>query len=106
MTVFDALALSQGVRRGEVQLLGKVVYHRQQNTVSLHWQPLTGESPSACLARCRLRLKRALQARLKAMEESPYWTLSPEEYEQFCAKYGRYAQLLEAAPSADEPEQA
>ena len=74
--------------------MGKVVFHRPAGNVSVYWEPLTGESPEVLLTRYREALTNALEARLKAMDESPYWNLTPGEYDAFCAKYSRYAELL------------
>lgn len=93
-SVLDALAIAQAVRKGEARLLGKVVFHRPAGNVSVYWEPLTCESPEVLLNRYREALTNALEARLKAMDESPYWNLTPEEYDAFCAKYSRYAELL------------
>ena len=93
-SVLDALAIAQAVRKGEALLLGKVVFHRPAGNVSVYWEPLTGESPEVLLTRYREALMTALEARLKAMDESPYWNLTPGEYDAFCAKYSRYAELL------------
>lgn len=94
-SLFDALAIAQAVKKGETRLLGKVIYHRQAMTVTVRWEPLTGEASAALILRCRQRLKNALEARLKAMEESGYWNLAAEEFDRFCARYGRYYRLLE-----------
>ena len=93
-SVLEALAIAQAIRKGEARLLGKVIFHRPAGNVSVYWEPLTGESPEVLLTRYREALTNALEARLKAMDESPYWNLSPEEYDAFCAKYSRYAELL------------
>ena len=73
-SVLDALAIAQAVRKGEALLLGKVVFHRPAGNVSVYWEPLTGESPEVLLTRYREALMNALEARLKAMDESPYGT--------------------------------
>ena len=74
-TLFDALAIAQAVRKGEARLVGKVVFHRRSMTVTVRWEPQTGEASAALLAKARERLKNALKARLKAMETSDYWNL-------------------------------
>ncbi len=94
-SLFDALAIGQAVKKGEARLLGKVVFHRQEMTVSVPWEPLTGEASTGLLSRRRECLKNALEARLKAMESSGWENLTVEEYNQFCARYGRYYRLLE-----------
>lgn len=94
-SLFDALAIGQAIKKGEARLLGKVTFHRQEMTVSVRWEPLTGEASAGLLNRRRECLKNALEARLKAMENSGWENLTAEEYNQFCARYGRYYRLLE-----------
>lgn len=94
-SLFDALAIGQAIKKGEARLLGKVIFHRQEMTVSVRWEPLTGEASAGLLNRRRECLKNALEARLKAMENSGWENLTAEEYNQFCARYGRYYRLLE-----------
>ena len=93
-SLFDALAIGQAIKKGEARLLGKVIFHRQEMTVSVRWEPLTGEASAGLLNRRRECLKNALEARLKAMENSGWENLTAEEYNQFCARYGRYYRLL------------
>ncbi|MCI5956594.1 MAG: hypothetical protein MRZ54_06390 [Clostridiales bacterium] len=94
-SLFDALAIGQAVRKGEARLLGKVIFHQQEMTVTARWEPLTGEASAELLNRRRECLKNALEARLKAMENSRWENLTAVEYDQFCAQYGRYYRLLE-----------
>lgn len=93
-SLFDALAIGQAIKKGEARLLGNVTFHRQEMTVSVPWEPLTGEASAELLSRRRECLKNALEARLKAMENSGWENLTAEEYDQFCARYGRYYRLL------------
>lgn len=95
LSTFDALAIGQAVKRGEVELVGRVVFHRSENAVSLFWFPKNGEAPAALLCRCRKQLAQSLKARLEKMEAQDWWNLSPAEYEAFCKKYAFYTQLLE-----------
>ena len=69
-SLFDALAIGQAIRKGEARLLGKVIFHRQEMTVCVRWEPLTGEASAELLNRRRECLKNALEGRLAAMENS------------------------------------
>ena len=73
-SLFDALAIGQAVRRGEARLMG--------NSPLPVW---------------RERLKKALEARLQAMEGSGWENMQAEEYARFCEKYGQYTRLLEGS---------
>jgi len=94
-SILDALAIAQAVKKGEARLLGKVIFRRKDMAVTVHWEPVGGEASAALLLRRRERLMEALKARLRAMEGSEYWNLTAEEYDRFCARYGRYCRLLE-----------
>lgn len=101
-SLFDALAIGQAIKKGEARLLGKVIFHRQAMTVSVRWEPLTGEASAELLTRRRECLKNTLEGRLKAMESSGWENLTEEEYDQFCARYGRYYRLLDNQKGNDE----
>ena len=88
-SLFDALAIGQAVRRGEARLMGKVIFHRQPMTVTIHCVDLSA------LSVWRERLRKALEARLQAMEGSGWENMQAEEYARFCEKYGQYTRLLE-----------
>lgn len=88
-SLFDALAIGQAVRRGEARLMGKVIFHRQPMTATIHCEDLSA------LPVWRERLKKALEARLQAMEGSGWENMRAEEYARFCEKYGQYTRLLE-----------
>lgn len=90
-TVFEALAIGQAVRSGDAKLLGKVVYHAQSMTVTVYWEPLTTESPSAMLKRHKTRLTAAMRGSMQAMEHSGWDSLTTAQQ----AKYRRYYRLLE-----------
>ena len=53
-SLFDALAIGQAVRRGEARLIGKVIFHRQPMTATIHCEDLSA------LPVWRERLKKAL----------------------------------------------
>ena len=91
-SLLDALAIGQAVRGGQARLLGKVICRR--DGVTVRWEPVGPETAETVLTRYRQRLKTTLQGCLRAMEETDYWNLGEEEYNAFCAKYGRYTQLL------------
>lgn len=42
ISIFDALAIAQAVKKGEARLLGKVVFHRQTMSVTVRWEPTGG----------------------------------------------------------------
>lgn len=94
VSLLDALAIAQAVHKGEARLIGKVVFHRLTGDVTVHWEPLQGAAEEL-LTRRRERLKAALKAQIKAMDEADYWNLTAEEYEAICARYGRYCRILE-----------
>ncbi len=97
--LFDALAIAQAVRKGEARLLGKVTFDRRSLTARVLWEPTHKEASAACLKRWQEWLKNALQARLEAMEATDYWNLTAEDYNRFCAQYGRYTMILEGVSS-------
>ena len=89
-SLFDALAIGQAVRRGEARLMGKVIFHRQPMTATIHCEDLSA------LPVWREWLKKALEARLQAMEGSGWENMQAEEYARFCEKYGQYTRLLDS----------
>lgn len=91
---FDALAIAQAVRKGEARLLGNVIFHREDMTCTVRWEPLKGEA-SAVLLRHRERLKNSLESRLKAIEATPWESVTPEQAEALCARYERYFWMKE-----------
>ena len=90
-SLFDALAIGQAVRRGEARLIGKVIFHRKPMTATIHCEDLSA------LPVWRERLKKALEARLQAMEGRGWENMQAEEYARFCEKYGQYTRLLEGS---------
>lgn len=93
--VLDALAISLAIRKGEAELLGKVVFHKRDMTVSLYWKQLTAEEPAAFMNRYRERMKSAIQKRLRQMDDAEWWNLSEEEFDQMSSRYCFLNWLLE-----------
>lgn len=94
-SLFDALALGQAVRKGEARLLGKVIFHKRDMTVSLYWKQLTAEDPAAFMNRYRERMKSAIQKRLRQMDDAEWWKLSEDEFDQMSSRYSFLCWLLE-----------
>lgn len=93
-SVFDALAIGQAVRRGAAVLLAPVIYHKQQLTVSVYWQPVEGSEESVLSAH-RNRLRNAMEARLEAMDNQSLEGMTEAEIDRFCEKYSLYKTILE-----------
>ena len=94
-SVFDAVAIGEAVRDGEARLIGKVVYHRQADNVTIRWEPLNGQPSAALLCTRREVLRNALQSRLQAMEILPDRELTGDEIDRLNAEYGRCKRLLD-----------
>lgn len=94
-SLFDALAISLAVRKGEAELLGKVIFHKKDMTVSLYWKQLTAEGPAAFMNRYRERMKSAIQKRLRQMDDAEWWQLSEDEFDQMSSRYSFLCWLLE-----------
>lgn len=92
-SVLDALAIAQAVQRGAAVLLAPVIYHKQQMTVSVCWQPTHGAA-EAVLEWHREHLLSALNSRLKAMERQALDGMSAEEVEALSDKYSLYTVLV------------
>ena len=93
--VLNALAISLAVRKGEAELLGKVIFHKRDMTVSLYWKQLTAEDPAAFMNRYRERMKSAIQKRLRQMDDAEWWKLSEDEFDQMSSRYSFLCWLLE-----------
>lgn len=50
-SILDALTIAQAVKKGEARLLGKVIFHRKDMTVTVRWEPVGGEASAALLLR-------------------------------------------------------
>lgn len=94
MTLLDALAIAQAVRRGDAVLLTPVIFHRQEMSVSVGWKPVHGVA-DAVLEWHRQRLQSALQARTKAMEAQSLDGLTEAEVDTLMDKYLTYRTILE-----------
>lgn len=94
MTVFDALAIAQAVRRGDAVLTGPVIFHREVVNVTVPWQPTHGV-PAAVLEWHRERLEKALRRRLQEMEQKDLDGMTEAELDRFCEKYEHYKTILE-----------
>lgn len=95
ISVLDALAISLAIRKGEAELLGKVIFHKRDMTVSLYWKQLTAEEPAVFMDRYRKRMRAAIQKRLRQMDDAEWWNLSEEEFEQMSSRYSFLNWLLE-----------
>ena len=93
--VLNALAISLAVRKGEAELLGKVIFHKRDMTVSLYWKQLTAEDPAAFMNRYRERMKSAIQKRLRQMDDAEWWKLSEDGFDQMSSRYSFLCWLLE-----------
>jgi hypothetical protein len=93
-SVFDAVAIGQAVKAGEARLIGKVIYHTKRNNVTIHWEPLNGQSRSTLLNTRREALKAALEGRLRAMDNLDN-ELTATEVDHMNAEYGCCLLLLE-----------
>jgi hypothetical protein len=93
-SVFDAVAIGQAVKAGEARLIGKVIYHTKRNNVTIHWEPLNGQSRNTLLNTRREALKAALEGRIRAMDNLDK-ELTDDEIDRMNAEYGRYLLLLE-----------
>lgn len=94
-SLFDALAIGQAIRKGEARLLGKVIFHKRDMTVSLYWKQLAAEGPAAFMNRYRERMKSAIQKRLRQMDDAEWWKLSEDEFDQMSSRYSFLCWLLE-----------
>ena len=93
--MLDALAISLAIRKGEAELMGKVIFHKRDMTVSLYWKQLTAEEPAVFMDRYRERMRAAIQKRLRQMDDAEWWNLSEEEFEQISSRYSFLNWLLE-----------
>lgn len=84
VSLLDALAIGQAVRHGEAVLVGKILVRGGE--IFINWQ-------GGPLDKYRERLKAAAKQRMAEMDNSPYWELSPEEYDRMCARYGALAEV-------------
>lgn len=94
MTVLDALAIAQAVRRGDAVLTGPVIFHREEMRVTVPWQPVRGVS-EAVLKWHRERLETRLRKRVQELETQSIDGLTEAEVDALWAKYRRYRTLLE-----------
>lgn len=95
LSVLDALAVAQAVRKGDAVLLGPVIFHRDALTVTVFWQPLAGNA-AEMLQIHRERLEKAMRRGLQEMEQQPLDGLTAAEVELLGKKYSRYKLLLES----------
>ncbi|MBR2924247.1 MAG: hypothetical protein IKC28_04370 [Clostridia bacterium] len=94
MSLLDALAIGQAIRKHEAEMMGTVRLMTADMSVCLWWYPINGETASSLLERHREALVTAIQRRLEKMDNSEWWNLSPTEYDAFCQKYGFLCWLI------------
>lgn len=89
VSLLDALAIGQALRQGKAQLIGKV--HMQSGGIFLNIAECVDIQPY------RERLQAAARQRMQEMDDSHYWELSAEEYNEMCSKYAVLAEVVKGA---------
>ncbi|MEA5013134.1 MAG: hypothetical protein VB099_01115 [Candidatus Limiplasma sp.] len=80
----DALAIGRALKAGVGQLMGKVHYDGQ--AIRVTW---TGPDLASWVALAQSEAR----AEMRRMDESEFWNVEPEEYEQMCIRYGLLAEV-------------
>ena len=94
-TLPEALAIGQAVKAGKAKLLGKVIFHRNDLSVTMRWEPLWAEDPEILLEKYLGKLKRALERQMEEVLKMPTETMTADEIEASFERYGQCMDVYE-----------